>query len=128
MQFQLITPERTFFSGQAQGVTIPGTEGYFGVLDGHAPIISTLRPGVVTVTMSDGKQQKVAVLGGVAEATADRCSVLAEVAKSFDGMTRDQAAQHLQTAQKAFKDAIHEEARQQAEVQLQLAEIMVSGV
>jgi F-type H+-transporting ATPase subunit epsilon len=128
MQFQLITPEREFFSGEAQEISIPGTEGDFGVLAGHAPLISTLRPGVVTIHMADGKQQKVAVLGGVAEATPDRCSVLAEVAKSLDGITREQAQNELETAEKAVRDAIHDDVRERAEQDMLLAQTVLAAI
>ena len=80
MQFsvQIITPERTLFSAEAAMVTIPGTEGEFGVLPGHAPFISTLRPGTITIDTADGKQQTIEVSGGFAEVTPEHCTVLAE--------------------------------------------------
>lgn len=128
MQFKLITPEREFFSGDAVEISIPGTEGDFGVLAGHAPLISTLRPGVVTIHLADGKQQKIAVLGGVAEATPERCSVLAETAKSLEGVTRADAEAALAAAQKAVKDAIHDDEREAAEQEALLAETIVAAV
>jgi F-type H+-transporting ATPase subunit epsilon len=128
MQFQLITPEREFFSGDANEVSIPGTEGDFGVLIGHAPLISTLRAGVVTIHMVDGKQQKIAVLGGVAEATTERCSVLAETAKSIDGVTREQAQALVDAAEKAVRDAIHDDIREVAENDLLMAQTLLAAV
>lgn len=128
MQFQLITPEREYFSGDAVEINIPGSEGYFGVLDGHAPFISTLRPGVVTIHMADGKKEKIAVLGGIAEATQTRCSVLAETAKSLNGITAEQAEANLQTARKAVQDAIHDDERAQAEQTALLAETVLVAV
>lgn len=127
MQFQLITPERSFFSGEAEEVTVPGADGYFGVLDGHAPLISTLKPGLVTVTLAGGQQQKVAVLGGVAEVTPERMSVLAETAKALEELTREQAALDLEIAERAVKEAIHDDAREQAEDQRLLAEIVLAA-
>lgn len=128
MQFQLITPEREFYSGEVNEVSIPGTEGDFGVLPGHAPLISTLRPGVVTIYMQDGAVLKVAVLGGVAEATPERCSVLAETAKSLKDVTRAEAEAALAAAQKAEKDAIHDEHREQAVLDILLWDIVLESM
>ncbi len=58
-------------------VVVPGTEGDFGVLPGHAPLISSIRPGVITIDTADGKQRKIAVTGGIAEVVPERCTVLA---------------------------------------------------
>ena len=98
MQFQLITPEKIFYSGNITEVVVPGEDGEFGVLEGHAPTISTLKPGVVTIQTSEGETHKVAVLGGVAEAISERCSVLAEVAKSLDDVSREDLQAELDEA------------------------------
>ena len=80
-QFDLVSPERMVFSGEVDQVDIPGTEGDFGVLAGHAPLVSTIRPGIMTV-FSAGKQEKIVVLGGLAEVSAKGLTVLADVAAS----------------------------------------------
>jgi F-type H+-transporting ATPase subunit epsilon len=80
-QFDLVSPERMVFSGEVDQVDIPGTEGDFGVLAGHAPLVSTIRPGIMTV-FSAGKQEKIVVLGGLAEVSAKGLTVLADVATS----------------------------------------------
>jgi F-type H+-transporting ATPase subunit epsilon len=80
MEVQLITPEKMLFSGEATMVVAPGTEGDFGVLTGHAPFISTLRPGEITIDLADGSQRKVPVAGGIAEVTPERCLLLIESA------------------------------------------------
>ncbi len=80
MQLHIITPEKTLFSAEAAMVVVPGTEGDFGVLPGHAPFISSLKPGVITIDTEGGKQQKIAVMGGFAEVVPERCTVLAETA------------------------------------------------
>ena len=76
MQLSIITPEKTLFSAEADMVTIPGSEGEFGVLPKHAPFISALRPGTITIE-AGGKQQKIEVSGGFAEVTPERVTVLA---------------------------------------------------
>ncbi len=80
MLLNIITPEKTLFSAEASMVTIPGTEGEFGVLPRHAPFISSLKPGTITIDTADGKQQKIEVTGGFAEVVPERCTILAEVA------------------------------------------------
>lgn len=110
MQFQLITPEKTFFSGDIREVSIPGEDGEFGVLEGHAPFISKLKPGVVTIHETSGEVTKVAVQGGVAEAIPERCSVLAEVATSLTGIPKAQLEEELAKANKAFDKAKDEDA------------------
>ncbi len=80
MHLQLITPERVLFEGEAYMVTAPGVEGDFGVLDGHMPFISTLRPGVIIVDLADGQTHRFTVAGGVAEVVPDRVTILAEKA------------------------------------------------
>lgn len=79
ISFDLVSPEQLLLSEEADMVTIPGSEGDMGVMAGHAPVITTLRPGVVTV--AGGKEnRKFVVLGGFAEITKGKLTVLAEEA------------------------------------------------
>ncbi|MGJ4886307.1 F0F1 ATP synthase subunit epsilon [Bradyrhizobium sp. HKCCYLRH2060] len=80
--FDLVSPEKIAFSGEVDQVDVPGQEGDFGVLAGHAPFVATLRPGILTVT-SGGSQQKIIVLGGLAEISDKGLTVLADVATSL---------------------------------------------
>src|SRR5229473_3343378 len=68
--FELASPARLVFSGEVEQVDVPGAEGDFGVLAGHAPFVTTLRPGILTVHGAGG-EQKIVVLGGLAEAIED---------------------------------------------------------
>jgi len=86
--FDLVSPEKLLFSGEVDQVDIPGTEGDFGVLAGHAPLVSALRPGIMTVTVS-GQQQRMVVLGGFAEvAPGGALTVLANFADSVEDFDR----------------------------------------
>ena len=78
MQVQLITPEEILFEGEATYVQIPGILGEFGVLPIHAPFISTLREGVVSVEVAGGGKQEFPVKSGVAEVQADKVTLLVE--------------------------------------------------
>ena len=90
-QFDLVSPEKLVFSGEVEQVDIPGTEGDFGVLAGHAPVVATVRPGIMTVT-AGGRQTKVVVLGGLAEVSAKGLTVLADVATSVEDIDRAEFA------------------------------------
>jgi F-type H+-transporting ATPase subunit epsilon len=87
--FDLVSPEKIAFSGEVDQVDVPGQEGDFGVLAGHAPFVASLRPGILTVT-SGGSQQKIIVLGGLAEISEKGLTVLADVATSLTDL--DQSA------------------------------------
>jgi F-type H+-transporting ATPase subunit epsilon len=82
-QFDLVSPEKLAFSGEVDQVDIPGVEGDFGVLAGHAPVVAAIRPGILTVT-TGGTHEKIIVLGGLAEVSEKGLTVLADVATSLD--------------------------------------------
>src|SRR5450755_1592698 len=85
--FELVSPEKLLFSGDVEQVDVPGAEGDFGVLAGHAPMVSTLRPGILTVHGAGGGQ-KIVVLGGFAEVSAAGLTVLADVAEAVQDIDR----------------------------------------
>ena len=80
VEFELVSPERLLVSKPVDMVVVPGAEGDFGVLRGHAPLISTLRLGVIDIHASGAVADRIFVAGGFAEVTAERCTVLAEQA------------------------------------------------
>ncbi len=79
-QFELVSPEQVLASEQVYMVEIPGEAGNFGVLADHAPLLSSVRPGVVTITAPDMSQRQLFVAGGFADVTGQACSLLAEEA------------------------------------------------
>ncbi len=85
--FELVSPEKLSFSGEVDQVDVPGAEGDFGVLAGHAPLIALIRPGIMTV-YSGGEQTKLVVLGGFAEVGPDGLTVLADVVTSLEDLDR----------------------------------------
>jgi F-type H+-transporting ATPase subunit epsilon len=94
LHFELVSPEKLVFSGEVEQVDVPGLEGDFGVLAGHAPFVSTLRPGILTIHGAGG-EQKIVVLGGFAEMSADGLTVLAELAESIADIDRDMIATRI---------------------------------
>jgi F-type H+-transporting ATPase subunit epsilon len=89
--FDLVSPEKLAFSGDVDQVDIPGVEGDFGVLAGHAPVVAAIRPGILTV-FSGGKQEKIIVTGGVAEVSEKGLTVLADVARTLEELDRAKLA------------------------------------
>jgi F-type H+-transporting ATPase subunit epsilon len=85
--FDLVSPEKLAFSGEVDQVDVPGVEGDFGVLAGHAPVVAAIRPGILTVT-AGGTHQKIIVLGGLAEVSDKGLTVLADVATSIKDLDR----------------------------------------
>ena len=85
--FDLVSPEKLAFSGQVDQVDVPGMEGDFGVLAGHAPVVAAVRPGILTVR-SGGRQEKIIVLGGLAEVSDKGLTVLADVATSMQDVDK----------------------------------------
>ena len=79
--FDLVSPEKLAYSGEVDQVDIPGVEGDFGVLAGHAPVVAVIRPGILTVIVG-GKHEKIIVLGGLAEVSEKGLTVLADTATS----------------------------------------------
>jgi F-type H+-transporting ATPase subunit epsilon len=92
--FDLVSPEKLAFSGEVDQVDVPGIEGDFGVLAGHAPVVAAVRPGMLTVT-SGGTQEKIIVLGGIAEVSDKGLTVLADVATSVQDVDRGALADQI---------------------------------
>jgi len=109
-KFELVSPERILMSVDAEQVIVPGAEGQFTVFQGHAPVISTLLPGVIHVTTADGKKA-IFVRSGFAEVTADQLTILAERAFMVDEADSRHLDEELDLAQKALDSADTDEAR-----------------
>jgi F-type H+-transporting ATPase subunit epsilon len=102
--FDLVSPEKLLFSGEVDQVDVPGAEGDFGVLAGHAPTVSALRPGIMTVFVK-GEQQRMVVLGGFAEVSADgKLTVLADLANSVEDFDRDMLAERIEKQEEKVKE------------------------
>jgi F-type H+-transporting ATPase subunit epsilon len=92
--FDLVSPEKMAFSGDVDQVDVPGAEGDFGVLAGHAPVVAAIRPGILTV-ITGGSKQKIIVLGGLAEVSEKGLTVLADVATSIDELDKAKFAETI---------------------------------
>jgi len=115
LRFELVSPERLLVSADVQQVTVPGTEGDFTVLPRHAPVLTTVRPGVIAVTDDTGAQERIYIRGGFAEATPDGLTVLAEEAIPLAELDREALAQQIRNAEEDVADATEDAARARAQ-------------
>ena len=102
--FDLVSPEKLLFSGEVSQVDVPGSEGEFGVLAGHAPLVTTLRPGILVVH-SDAEQLRIVVNGGFAEVGPAGLTVLADLAVPVDEFDRDLLAGVIKDTEEDAADA-----------------------
>jgi F-type H+-transporting ATPase subunit epsilon len=101
--FDLVSPEKIAFSGEVEQVDVPGVEGDFGVLAGHSPLVASVRPGIMTVTIN-GKHEKIIVLGGLAEVSEKGLTVLADTATSIAELDRVAFARQIEEMEEKLKD------------------------
>ena len=117
-RFELVSPERLLVSEDIASVTAPGAEGEFTVLPRHAPFMTTLKPGVLTVRVDKGPERRIVVFGGFAEVNPDGCIILAEEAVPVDALDPDAVAREIRDAEEDVADAETEEARFRAQTRL----------
>jgi len=103
--FDLVSPEKLAFSGEVDQVDIPGAEGDFGVLAGHAPVVAAIRPGILTIRTAS-TSQRVIVLGGIAEVSDKGLTVLADVAHSLEELDRAQFGQEISEMEQSLKEKV----------------------
>ena len=103
--FDLVSPEKLAFSGEVEQVDVPGVEGDFGVLAGHAPVVAAIRPGILTI-VSGGNRERVVVLGGVAEVSEKGLTVLADVATSVEDLDRGKFADTIAEMQAKLSEKV----------------------
>ena len=118
VQFELVSPERLVLSSEVSMVVVPGAEGDFGVLPGHAPMISNVRSGVISIYNDRAIEARIFVAGGFAEVSNNRLTVLTEDAVALDEIKRADADIRLAEAREAVGDASDDRDRANAEKQL----------
>lgn len=110
--FELVSPEKLILSGEAIEVIVPGSEGYFTVMANHAPLMSTLKPGVVEVKLADGEDHKIFVRGGFADVSPSGFTLLAEMATPVADLSADQLDEQIAQAQASADDAKSDAAKE----------------
>jgi len=118
-KFELVTPERMLMSEDVSQVVVPGTEGEFTVLAGHAPVISTIRPGVIAASLGDSRTVRLFVKGGFAEVDQNRLTVLAERALEVEAMDAARIAAERKAAEGELAAATDDAARLAANAALE---------
>lgn len=113
--FELVSPEALVLSGEASEVVVPGTEGYFTVMANHAPVMSTLKPGVVEVKMASGDEKQIFVRGGFADVSPSGFTLLAEYSVPLDELDMADLDQQIQNAGEDVNDADTDEKKVKAQ-------------
>ncbi len=116
--FELVSPERLLISEDVESVVVPGSEGDFQVLANHAPVLSTLRAGLLDVVLPDGKERRIFVRGGFAEAGPENLTVLAQTAIDSADLNKAALAQEIQNAEEDVADAKDDQTRDKAQDKL----------
>lgn len=124
LTFELVTPERLAYSAPVEMVEVPGEMGDFGVLPGHAPFFSMIRPGVIRVHEQGGQKKNYFVVSGYAEVNPEGCTILSEQARNLDKLDAAEAAKELEIAKLDLSEAKDEAAKEKAEKALKYAEAL----
>lgn len=114
-QFELVSPERLLVSEAVDSVVIPGAEGEMTIMANHAPVMTTVKPGVVRVRTAAGAEERYVVFGGFADILPSGCTLLAESAVPVSAIDRNDIARRIQEAREDVADAKNDEQRTKAE-------------
>ena len=130
VEFELVSPEKLLLSEPVAMVVVPGSEGNFGVLPGHTPLISTVRPGLIDVYATDPNTitDRIFVAGGFAEVTGERVTVLAEEAVPLKDLDRAALETELRNLTDDVRDAKTDEVRGAAEAKLAIAQAKLDAI
>jgi F-type H+-transporting ATPase subunit epsilon len=128
VNFELVSPQRLLLSEAVDMVVVPGAEGDFGVLAEHSPVISTVRPGVITVFQENAVSERIFVAGGFAEVTAERCTVLAEEAERLDEIDRGAVEGQIRELQEDLGMAQSDDERALIEGRIAVAEAKIDAL
>jgi F-type H+-transporting ATPase subunit epsilon len=110
MKIDIVTPLGRIFQGEINEATFPGSDGEFGVLDGHSPLVTTLKPGLISLKKKNGKNEIIAVNWGYVEVTPDHVNVLVDGAVPVEGSSESEIAEAIEKAKQLIKDATDSDA------------------
>lgn len=125
VKFELVSPERLLMSAEADMVVVPGSDGDFGVLPGHSPLMSALRPGLLEVHGGDGEPERFFIRGGFAEVTPEGLTVLAERALPMAELDAESLGGQIRNAREDVDDAETDARRDDAQRQLDQLEALL---
>jgi F-type H+-transporting ATPase subunit epsilon len=127
VEFELVSPAKLLYTGEVDMVVVPGAEGDFGVLPGHSPVISLVRPGVIDIHQDGKVESRIFVAGGFAEVTQTRCTVLAEEALPVGDIDRAAAESRLAAARNRAGEAESEHDKAAARRDVAVAEALLAA-
>ncbi len=128
VDFELVSPERLLLSAAVEMAVVPGAEGDFGVLPGHAPFISSVRTGVISIWNAGAVERRIFVAGGVAEVNPERCTVLAEEAVALEDADPQAAEERIAAARDALDYVEDDGARDAARKRIAVAEALREAI
>ena len=126
--FELASPEALLISTDVDMVVVPCSARDFGVLPGHAPFISEVRPGVIDVYQGDAIDERVFVASGFAEVNERRCTVLSSEAYPLEDLDRGEVEERLKYAEDDLRDADNDDEREAAETEIVLCSAMIEAL
>ena len=109
--FELVSPEQLLLSAKVTEIVLPGSEGEMTVMADHSPVMTTIRPGVVTVKQENGETQKFVVFGGFADILPESCTLLAESALAVSEFRKDALARRVELARADLAEAQSDEGK-----------------
>lgn len=114
-KFELVSPERLLISEEVEQVIVPGREGEMTVMAHHAPTMTSIKPGIITVVRPGGQSEQFVVFGGFADITAEGCTLLAESSVHVNDFNREELAQRIAETRQVVEKAEDHEERSKAE-------------
>lgn len=114
-KFELVSPERLLVSEDVESVVVPGVDGDMTVMANHAPLMTSIRPGVVTVTTAAGKTDRYVIFGGFADVMPESCTVLAEASVHVDNIDKADIERRIAEAREDLADAQDDDGKQRAQ-------------
>ncbi len=128
VEFELVTPEEVLVTQLVDMVVVPGGDGDYGVLAGHVPMITTVRPGAISIFEENRITDRIFVTGGFAEVTGDRITVLIEKAVKVEKLERATVEQDIKNFTEDLEDAKTDEEREAASMQLEIATAQLQAI
>ena len=126
--FELVSPERVLFSGPVEQVVVPGEDGDMTIMANHAPVMTTLRAGIVAVSEGKGSAKRLYVRGGFADVTAKGLTILAEQAIPTEEITAEKLSADIKNAEDDLRDAKADDLRKKAQEKLSALKTMQAAV
>ena len=103
---EIVSAEKALFSGEAKMVILPGSQGELGIMPQHAPLLTSLKPGIITLIMEDDSEEFLYVAGGMLEVQPDKVTVLADVAERGENLDLERAEQARKDAEQALQSGV----------------------